>query len=160
MEDILSSIRRVIARDEATVQTRMSRVPTVEEVLELADRPKPKPAKDSSPAPRPETAPAHVPRAESTGAFTDAPEAPPVEFLDEPAETLVSSASAEAARQSLDALNSVFALSPSLSQSSRTIDDVVMEALRPMLKTWLDQNLPPIVEAMVAKEIRRITGQR
>lgn len=160
MEDILSSIRRVIARDEATVQTRMSRVPTVEEVLELADRPKNKPAKDSSPAPRQETAPAHATRAESTGAFTDTPEAPPVEFLDEPAETLVSSASAEAARQSLDALNSVFALSPSLSQSSRTIDDVVMEALRPMLKTWLDQNLPPIVEAMVAKEIRRITGQR
>lgn len=145
MEDILSSIRRVIARDEATVQTRMGRAPSIGEVLELADQPKEKPAEPAMDAAR---------------AFADAPEPPPVEFQDEATETLVSSASAEAARQSLEALNSVFALSPSQSQNPRTIDDVVMEALRPMLKTWLDQNLPPIVEAMVAKEIRRITGQR
>jgi cell pole-organizing protein PopZ len=32
--------------------------------------------------------------------------------------------------------------------------------LKPMLRDWLDTNLPDLVEAMVAKEIARITGQR
>ena len=111
MEDILSSIRRVIARDEATVQTRMSRVPTVEEVLELADRPKEKRPDPISEAPAAfaETPPpqADLPRgfAEAPRGFAHAPEPPPVEFHDDLAETLVSNASAEATRQSLDALN-------------------------------------------------------
>ena len=40
------------------------------------------------------------------------------------------------------------------------MEDVVIEALRPMLKEWLDANLPTMVEAMVAKEISRITGKK
>jgi cell pole-organizing protein PopZ len=36
---------------------------------------------------------------------------------------------------------------------------MVREMLRPMLRDWLDANLPAIVEAMVAKEIERITGK-
>ena len=40
------------------------------------------------------------------------------------------------------------------------MEDVVLDALRPMLKDWLDANLPEMVEAMVAKEISRITGRR
>ena len=42
----------------------------------------------------------------------------------------------------------------------RTMEEVVIEALRPMLKEWLDANLPTMVEAMVAKEISRITGKK
>jgi cell pole-organizing protein PopZ len=37
-----------------------------------------------------------------------------------------------------------------------TLDDVVRELLKPMLKDWLDANLPAIVESEVAKEIERI----
>ena len=44
--------------------------------------------------------------------------------------------------------------------AGRTMEDVVLDALRPMLKEWLDANLPTLVEAMVAKEISRITGKR
>ncbi len=40
--------------------------------------------------------------------------------------------------------------------SGATLDDVVRELLKPMLKQWLDANLPQIVEAEVAKEIDRI----
>ena len=40
------------------------------------------------------------------------------------------------------------------------MEEVVLEALRPMLKDWLDTNLPGMVEAMVAKEISRITGTK
>lgn len=39
-----------------------------------------------------------------------------------------------------------------------TLEGMVREMLRPMLKEWLDANLPEIVEAMVSREISRITG--
>lgn len=130
MEDILSSIRRVIARDDAP-GAREARAPaTPEDVLELHDE-----EEDDA-----DTAPA-------------------------PAEELVSAASADAARQSLDALTAAVAPATGAAPASppaagRTMEDVVLDALRPMLREWLDANLPPLVEAMVAKEISRITGRR
>jgi len=39
----------------------------------------------------------------------------------------------------------------------RTVEDLVKEILRPMLKTWLDENLPRIVERLVRQEIERIS---
>lgn len=43
-----------------------------------------------------------------------------------------------------------------LPQKQRTIEDLVKEILRPMLKDWLDQNLPAIVERLVRAEIERV----
>lgn len=131
MEDILSSIRRVIARDEAPGSAREIRVPEADDILDLQD--------------------------EEDGAATEAVPA---------AEKLVSEASADAARQSLEALTA--AVAPAVAAATaatptvagRTMEDVVLDALRPMLKQWLDANLPALVEAMVAKEISRITGKR
>jgi uncharacterized protein len=129
MEDILSSIRRVIARDETPGGAREIRVPEADDILDLQDE-----------EDRAEAAPA--------------------------AEELVSEASADAARQSLEALTA--AVKPAVAAatvtapavSGRTMEDVVLDALRPMLKQWLDANLPALVEAMVAKEISRITGKK
>ena len=42
----------------------------------------------------------------------------------------------------------------------RTLEDVVREMLRPMLKGWLDEHLPSIVEAQVQAEVARIARQR
>ncbi|WP_165933813.1 DUF2497 domain-containing protein [Aquabacter spiritensis] len=39
----------------------------------------------------------------------------------------------------------------------RTVEDLVKEILRPMLKTWLDDNLPRIVERLVRQEIERVS---
>jgi cell pole-organizing protein PopZ len=48
-----------------------------------------------------------------------------------------------------------------LTENSRTIEDLVREMLRPMLKAWLDDNLPGLVERMVRAEIERVArGQR
>lgn len=132
MEDILSSIRRVIARDEAP-SARVQR--GGEDVLDLHDE--------------------EAGHADEAG---DPTPAIPTE------EELVSAASADAARQSLEALNA--AVSPAAAPTAatpangRTMEEVVLEALRPMLKQWLDTHLPAMVEAMVAKEISRITGKR
>jgi len=131
MEDILSSIRRVIARDEAPGAVREIRAPAPEDVLELHDE------EDEAEGPAPVAG----------------------------EEELVSAASADAARQSLEALTA--AVTPAVAAAvsapaatARTMEDVVLDALRPMLKDWLDTNLPPLVEAMVAKEISRITGKK
>ena len=43
-----------------------------------------------------------------------------------------------------------------LVQNSRTLEDLVKEMLRPMLKAWLDDNLPNMVERMVRAEIERV----
>ena len=40
-----------------------------------------------------------------------------------------------------------------------TIEDVVREEIRPLLKVWLDQHLPPMVERLVRQEIERVTGR-
>jgi cell pole-organizing protein PopZ len=44
--------------------------------------------------------------------------------------------------------------------SSRGLEEVVQDCLRPMLRAWLDENLPPIVERMVQQEIARVTRRR
>lgn len=45
-------------------------------------------------------------------------------------------------------------------QSSHTIEDVVRDMLRPMLKSWLDDNLPGLVERLVRAEIERVSRGR
>ena len=47
-----------------------------------------------------------------------------------------------------------------LSQNARTLDDLVKEMLRPMLKAWLDDNLPSLVERLVRAEIERVSRGR
>ncbi len=40
-----------------------------------------------------------------------------------------------------------------------TIEDLVREEVRPLLKSWLDAHLPPLVERLVRQEIERVTGR-
>jgi cell pole-organizing protein PopZ len=42
-------------------------------------------------------------------------------------------------------------------QNATTLEDLVKEMLRPMLKTWLDDNLPSMVERLVRAEIERVS---
>jgi cell pole-organizing protein PopZ len=45
-----------------------------------------------------------------------------------------------------------------LVENARTLQDLVCEILRPMLKSWLDDNLPTVVERLVLAEIEQIVG--
>jgi len=47
-----------------------------------------------------------------------------------------------------------------LSNNARTLEDLVKEMLRPMLKSWLDDNLPGLVERIVKAEIERVSRGR
>ena len=136
MEDILSSIRRVIARDEAPGARAQRAAAPSEDILDLNEEEED--AVDES-------------ALDDNGPAT--------------AEELVSVASAAAARQSLEALTAAMAPAAAAAAATvpaggRSLEDVVVDAMRPMLKQWLDANLPAMVESMVAREISRITGKR
>jgi cell pole-organizing protein PopZ len=43
-------------------------------------------------------------------------------------------------------------------RSGTTVEELVIEAIKPMLKDWLDSNLPAMVRSLVEKEIRRLSA--
>lgn len=90
------------------------------------------------------------------------PSSPPEEDvleLDDPVdagESLVSEDAATASRHSLAALSAMRAAPPG---GDGALEAVVRDMLRPLLKEWLDERLPQIVEELVTREIARITGR-
>jgi cell pole-organizing protein PopZ len=145
MEDILSSIKRIIA-EEGDVADRPRRVPrpvinpTPEsrEVLELSE-------------------PVAVERPFAQAEQVAAPQPVRAAVPDRP-EALVSQDAVDATRGPLDALSRLI-VKPETAGSD-TLEGMVREMVRPMLREWLDAKLPAMVEQMVAREISRITGQR
>ncbi|MDP3175961.1 MAG: DUF2497 domain-containing protein, partial [Phenylobacterium sp.] len=104
---------------------------------------------DEAPAPEPEPMSAYTP--------PPAPEPEPAPYPAPPAmDTLVSAAAASAASSAFGQLSAAIAMP----RHGHTLEDVVREMLRPMLKDWLDANLPSIVQASVAEEVERIARNR
>jgi cell pole-organizing protein PopZ len=68
---------------------------------------------------------------------------------------LVSSATSAAVDSAFNALAQTV-----LVHNARTLEDLVREMLRPMLKVWLDDNLPGMVERLVRAEIERVSRGR
>jgi uncharacterized protein len=96
-------------------------------------------AEGSAPEPEPEPAP--------RGAVAATPPA-----LQQPMLSAATSAAVDAAFHSL--------AQTVLAQNARTLEDLVKEMLRPLLKTWLDDNLPSMVERLVRAEIERVSRGR
>jgi cell pole-organizing protein PopZ len=92
---------------------------------------------------------------------TQEPSPPPAPFppapprLDDHQERLLSNAAGAAVDSAFHALAQTV-----LSQNARTLEDLVRDMLRPMLKSWLDDNLPSMVERMVRAEIERVSRGR
>jgi cell pole-organizing protein PopZ len=127
MEDILASIKRVIAEEK---EIRAAAPPPGsegegddEDVLELD---------------------------ESMEAVT----LPPVDL----GPPLMEDEVADESRQRLEALAAVAASAPPVQQAN-PLEELVREMLRPILKQWLDDHLPSIVDEHVKREIHRITGR-
>lgn len=75
-------------------------------------------------------------------------------------EVLLDDNKAQSLRHSFSALQTLSepGVAPQIVRSGETsLEGLTRDLLRPMLKDWLDNNLPPIVEAMVEREITRIT---
>ncbi len=147
MEEILASIRRIISEEEETP------VDTPLDLTQHADAPsasseddivfdEPEPAYE--PAPAPYVAPTPAPAARAPA---------PMSAHSAPLEPIISAPSAAAAAGSLNRLAGTLRINDTAGQ---TVEGVVRELLKPMLKEWLDQNLPNIVEARVEAELERI----
>ena len=181
MEEILASIRRIIADDN----------PDAAKAAASAASSAPQ-ARPAQPAPaRPEMnqddidamladqsadegevlelgEPVSPPKIEPAGAFRQVPASDVVfreEPLREPAAPAISYAQPHVPAERLLSAETNAAVSAAfgslastmLSENSRTIEDLVREMLRPMLKAWLDDNLPGLVERMVRAEIERVS---
>ncbi len=75
----------------------------------------------------------------------------------QPEEPLVSNSTEGLATSKLSELSGL--LVRGYPGSENTLEGLVREMLRPMLKDWLDSHLPDLVEQMVAREISRISGR-
>src|SRR5205085_445774 len=156
MEEILASIRRIIADDDAG---KPAKAP---EAVRPAPAPVPQPVASPPPAPAP-TAPAAMSQDDIDAMLSgfDAPPPPPAPapaYDFEPprpappiAEALLSSGTRAAVDAAFNSLAHTV-----LVQNARTLEDLVREMLRPMLKSWLDDNLPTLVERLVRAEIERV----
>ncbi|HZT25059.1 MAG TPA: DUF2497 domain-containing protein [Pseudolabrys sp.] len=202
MEEILASIRRIIADDDsgktakapepvkppppiAAVPSRPAPPPPPAPVAAkqtetdamLADFDKPAPkAEAPKPAPPPAGDVLDLTEAMTTPTSGPAPSFRTIEghsdvvFADRPPEAprameeprrvappaadsgLLSNATAAAVDSAFNALAATV-----LGQNARTLEDLVKEMLRPMLKSWLDDNLPSLVERIVRAEIERVS---
>src|SRR3546814_2298658 len=72
--------------------------------------------------------------------------------------TLLSHETAAASRHSLAALSALIIRADDA--PSNTLEGLIRDMLRPMLREWLDANLPELVQKMVAQEIARLTEGR
>ena len=132
MEDILASIKKVIAEEKE---------------LRTSGKPLSAPAEDEQLA-------QDIGEAEEDVLELDEPLAPPADL----GPPLIDEQVAGQSRQALEQLQTVAASVPAAPQVN-PLEDMVREMLRPMLKAWLDEHLPHMVEDHVKREITRITGR-
>jgi cell pole-organizing protein PopZ len=188
MEEILASIRRIISDDDAAAKsppaiTKSTPEPVapaaaknsqddIDAMLASFDAA----ADDEPDEPPPPRAPAptdvfELTEAMQAGAATNGASRPADAMFDNPPEPERPRA-AEAPRAMPDrallsprttaAVDTAFnSLAHTvLMQNSRTLEDLVREMLKPMLKAWLDDNLPNMVERLVRAEIERVSRGR
>lgn len=185
MEEILSSIKRIIAeegdvpgrsrRPSRAMQSAVDREPAYldphdldgemdeDEILELSD---PMPMADRTP---------RTPKSPVLSSVDAAPEprqaAPqpqrvqpaPQPAAEAPAERpIVSRETAAATRAPLEALTRMMVKPEATpdATSDGTLEGLVREMLRPILREWVDANLPNMVEDMVSREIAKIMNQQ
>jgi cell pole-organizing protein PopZ len=129
MEDILASIKRVIAEEKeiraaAPPPAGGATVPFDDDVLELEE-------------------------------IVEAELAPAIDL----GPPLLTEEMAGVSRSRLEELATVAAAAPPPAPVANPLEELVREMLRPILKQWLDDHLPQVVDEHVKREIHRITGR-
>ena len=173
MDDILASIRKILNEDEqeaATVSAAPAAVPGAIEltpdmmitppetlaspavapaVMEVAEPSAPEP----EPAPAFEPMPPPPPPQSEPFLMSLEPQAAPSGLVDPTAAAAAASAFGQLSRLAQER-------GAAVSRSGPTIEDMVREELRPMLKAWLDAHLPATVERLVRAEIERVMARQ
>ncbi len=183
MEEILASIRRIISEDDAPAGE-----PKAEEAVTGSAAPGPVVSFESEPerapayeppvaAPEDDAleltervdqvgdldvySPTVAPASSEPESAVYSPPPSRNEPISEPVrpagdEGLLSQTAATAAASAFGQLSAAIGMP----RTDRTLEDVVREMLRPLLKQWLDDHLPQIVEASVREEVERIARGR
>jgi len=163
MEDILASIRRILsedvpqpAPDGPIPEETPSDVLVLDASMMVAEPPQPAPVQAQAPVPpRPAATPEPPAEPYRPPAVTPPPHAADTD------ESLVAPEVMQAAASSVSSLMRRLTAERStlVRSGGPTIEDMVREELRPMLKQWLDANLSPLVERLVKAEIERVIGR-
>ena len=168
MQDIIASISRIIDEDNQ-MPNPVRRLPRERSgILELTDA-----IEDDGSLRKldgggpPECQAAAEPSSSTVAASNEAvPAAEPSSRAraDDARDNLVSAATAEAAITAFARLGAAageqcVAPELALGASARTLEEIVRDALRPLLQAWLDEHLPGIVERLVHEEIQRLVRE-
>ena len=167
MEDILASIRRILSveEQEAEVATGAAPEPAPELEPEPAPEPEPEPEVAPEPAPEPEAAPEPEPELEPAPEPEPAPPPPmpaPMEDVLQLTPEMVTSniisgptisASTDVLAELARAILNRRDVAIDDAGQNMTLEGMVREMLKPLLREWLDRNLPYLIERLVKKEI-------
>ncbi len=154
MEDILASIKKIIADDtDRKLSPARARSEPVKDLPPLPQSFSPRGVNELGEAIEPQEEDVLELNVEA-----EAPESAPV-VLTPPnfADPIISSAAAEASRSALSSLSRM-TVKPDVAGAD-SLEGLVREMLKPMLKDWLDAHLPEVVERIVAQEVARISGR-
>ncbi|MGB0572191.1 MAG: DUF2497 domain-containing protein [Alphaproteobacteria bacterium] len=152
MEEILASIRRIISEegdgevdaveavsDDTTEEVeKMPENDNDDDILELTDVIEDGEVPEPEPDPEPE------------------PEPEPVEEILVAEDKIVSDEVEEVSAAAMSGLTAVLAANAVVGDGNQTLEQLVKDVLRPVLKQWLDDNLPGIVDRIVQEEVERI----
>lgn len=155
MEDILASIRRILDDETPAAAAPEGAGEDVLDLTETMLAPEDQPLAKAPPPPEPPAVVAAPPP-------PPVPEPPPAPTVAESA--LIGAAAASAAGASLAALRAATGAAAAIpprpetlvGYANLTLEQMVREEIRPLLKAWLDENLPPLVERLVKAELDRI----
>ncbi len=185
IEEILDSIRQIISDDDESDSKAAAPAPVADEPIELTERAPEAPAEepiqvemrdpepDSLPEPEPVFTPPPQPFVEKVLEPVPAPPvakpAPPPPPPAAPVTPPVAQAAGAAGDDSNSILtrnaeDSVMGAFTELTKRAAiskiddiTVEDIVRDEIRPILKLWLDKNLPDLVEKLLQKELERIS---
>lgn len=162
MEEILASIRRILSEDEAPPGPTSE----IDDVLVLdqsmmvhPEPPTPLAEPPATVAEAPDLAAEPTPRAmappqKEPGPMPEAEQTAPVSGLVAPEAAAAAATAMGSLVRTLTAERATQVYS-----GGPTLEDIVRAELRPLLKQWLDTNLPPLVERLVRAEIERVAGR-
>jgi cell pole-organizing protein PopZ len=176
IEEILDSIRQIISDDDGTGAAAADTggsvgvsgaeeedAETPEDVIELTERADPKPHTEEKPAPPPPPAakPKPEPTPQAAKPEPPKPEPKPIEVDMEEPEDNTESADEDSilTRKAADAAYEGFAelaRKTAVEHDGITLEEIVRTELKPLLRDWLDKNLPGIIQRLVREELERV----
>lgn len=150
MEEILASIRRIISEDEEAPAAKPA-------ARAEPGRPMEQPQRPAAFRP-PHAAPAAIePEQKFATEDVEMIRKNLAESIVEDEDGMIEATTAAAASKAFANLSQTVQVSDG---QGRTLEDIVVEMLRPMIKDWLDANLPQIVEEKVEEEVQRVARRR